>query len=405
VTVTLHQGDCRSVLASLPAESVQCVVTSPPYFGLRDYGVDGQIGLEPSPAEYVAEMVAVFREVWRVLRKDGCVFLNIGDSYAGSWGNQGRKETRGTQRPINGEMLTPVHDGRYPAKSSNTGKIPPGWGLKPKDLMMIPNRVAIALQDDGWWVRSEIIWSKAAPMPESVRDRPTCAHEKVWLLTKAASYFYDADAVREPCAPETAARYAAGYKEWGKGQFLGSPTDKRGSKQITPEQLSAKDGRNLRNVWHLNPEPFPGAHFATMPPTLAERCIKAGSSERGQCPHCGSPWVRVVERVRENCSNAAKAGTVISGKGHPSSQVRDSHDIRNGPRVSVSTTGWSPSCACPKHEPVPQTVLDPFAGAGTTLLVADRLQRHAVGIELNADYIAIARDRLAGDAPLFAEVA
>jgi DNA modification methylase len=408
MSVSILHGNCLDVLKTLPSESVQMACTSPPYYGLRSYLPDGhpdkgkEIGLEQSPQEYVAQLVAVFAEIRRVLRKDGTAFLNIGDSYAGSWGNQGRKETRGTQRPINGEMLTPVHDGRYPAKSSNTGKIPPGWGLKPKDLMMIPNRVAIALQDDGWWVRSEIIWSKAAPMPESVRDRPTCAHEKVWLLTKAASYFYDADAVREPCAPETAARYAAGYKEWGKGQFLGSPTDKRGSKQITPEQLSAKDGRNLRNVWHLNPEPFPGAHFATMPPTLAERCIKAGTSEKGQCPHCGSPWVRVVESERRPGSSPSR-NDAASRRSAGNADRQDAEDGRSH-RVVLGSS-WSPSCACPAHEPVPQTVLDPFAGAGTTLLVADRLQRHAVGIELNPEYAALARQRLTNDAPMFAEFA
>lgn len=397
--ITLLQGDCREVLATLPAESVQCVVTSPPYLGLRDYGCDGQIGLEPSPAEYVAQLVEVFREVRRVLRTDGTVWLNLGDSYAGSWGNQGRKETRGTQRPINGEMLTPVHDGRYPAKASNTGKIPPGCGLKPKDLMLIPARVAIALQEDGWWIRSEIIWSKSAPMPESVRDRPTCAHEKVWLLTKAASYFYDADAVKEPAVSDH--QSGNGFKRDARLSYRDDDGARGNDKQWT----DVGGTRNLRNVWHLNPEPFPGAHFATMPATLAERCIKAGSSERGQCPHCGAPWRRDVERQTENMSNAAKAGTQIVGKGHPSSQVRQGHDIRNGPTSRVQTIGWSPSCPCPEHEPVPQTVLDPFAGAGTTLLVADRLQRSAVGIELNPAYCGLIRKRLAADAPLLTEVA
>lgn len=305
MSVALNHGDCRDVLATMAAESVQCCVTSPPYFGLRDYQVAGQIGLEQSPAKYVEQMVAVFREVRRVLRRDGTLWLNLGDSYAMSTKGAGGQ---GKQHKNAGSVM-----------ADRSWRIPAG--IKPKDLMLIPARVALALQADGWWVRSEIIWSKAAPMPESVRDRPTCAHEKVWLLTKAATYFYDADAVAERAVSDGPRRdNGDGDRFCDRGMYSGRAGNK-------------EDGtRNLRNVWHLNPEPFPGAHFATMPPTLAARCIKAGS--------------------------------------------------RPG-----------------------DTVLDPFAGAGTTLLVADRLQRHGVGIELNPEYIAIARERLRGDAPLFAEVA
>jgi DNA modification methylase len=311
VSVILHEGDCRAVLATLAAESVQCVVTSPPYYGLRDYGCDGQIGLEQSPAEHVAALVEVFREVKRVLRKDGTLWLNLGDSY-----NNFR----------NGQCGQSVHNHvthDQPVKRKR------GYGdFKEKDLLMIPNRVAIALQDDGWWVRSEIIWAKAAPMPESVRDRPTCAHEKVWLLTKAASYFYDADAVAEPAEMTPQRRMTPSALRKG----VPGQSDHAGVKAVRDEPAMEYATRNLRNVWHLNPEPFAGSHFATMPATLAERCIKAGSR-------------------------------------------------------------------------VGDTVLDPFAGAGTTLMVADRLQRHAVGIELNPEYAAMARKRITGDAPLFAEVA
>jgi DNA modification methylase len=314
VSVVLHEGDCRTVLATLPGESVQCCVTSPPYYGLRDYGCDGQIGLEQSPAEYVAALVETFREVRRVLCKDGTLWLNLGDSYAGLNGGYS-----GDSRPSNAHSKQRKHQGAVTAGQRR--KMEPG--LKPKDLMMIPARVALALQADGWWLRSEIIWSKAAPMPESVRDRPTCAHEKVWLLAKAASYFYDADAVAEAATTVGDTRH---LRTDGTGDARLSPSGRQ--KNGNPQA----ETRNLRNVWHLNPEPFAGAHFATMPATLAERCIKAGS--------------------------------------------------RPG-----------------------DTVLDPFAGAGTTLLCADRLQRHAVGIELNPEYAAMARKRVAGDAPLFCEVA
>jgi DNA modification methylase len=154
-------GDCREILPTLEPGSVQCCVTSPPYWGLRDYGANGQLGLEATPEEYIVNMVAVFRAVWRVLRDDGTLWVNMGDSYAGSWGNQGRKEGRGTQRPINGPMMQVVDDGRYPSNGSNTGKCPPG--LKPKDLCMMPARLAMALQADGWYLRSEIVWAKPWP--------------------------------------------------------------------------------------------------------------------------------------------------------------------------------------------------------------------------------------------------
>src|SRR5574337_716888 len=173
------QGDARDVLKSLPDESVHMVCTSPPYWNLRSYLPDShddkhlELGLEPTIDEYIANMVDVFREVRRVLRKDGTCWLNIGDSYAGSWGNQSRKEERGTQRPINGEMLQVVDDGRYPAIGSNTGSLLKTPGLKPKDIVGVPWRLAFALQSDGWWIRSDIVWAKSNPMPESVTDRPT----------------------------------------------------------------------------------------------------------------------------------------------------------------------------------------------------------------------------------------
>ena len=314
VSVTVLHGDCRAVLPTLDAGSVQCCVTSPPYYGLRDYGVAGQIGLEPTPDEYVAEMVAVFREVRRVLREDGTLFLNVGDSYAA-----------GGMGPGSGKQLTNA-GANIPAK-----KAPPGY--KPKDLLGIPWLLAFALRADGWYLRSDIIWHKPNPMPESVRDRPTSAHEHVFLLTKAQRYYYDADAIQETAAPETAARYAAGYKAWGKGQFIGSPIDKRGPKNIPAEALEGRgDTRNARNVWTIATQPYSGAHFATMPPDLAERCIKAGT----------------------------KPG---------------------------------------------DTVLDPFGGAGTTGLVADRLNRNAVLIELNPEYRALAQERITDDAPLLARLA
>ena len=251
MTTTILTGDCREILKTLPSDSFDCVVTSPPYWGLRDYGVEGQIGLEPTMQEYLTTMVDVFRELRRVLKPEGTCWLNIGDSYAtvGGSGSQGKSGQRASRS--------------FTAEGSSKKGVPEG--LKQKDLCMIPNRLAIMLQEDGWYVRSEIIWHKPNPMPESVRDRPTCAHEKVWLLTKSDKYFYDADAIREELVFAAVSRMNVAHAK-GAGKIVGSKYN----------QEVDKSGRNARNVWSITPKPFKGAHFATMPPDLAERCIKAG---------------------------------------------------------------------------------------------------------------------------------
>lgn len=254
-------GDCREVLPTMEANSVHTCVTSPPYWGLRDYGHAGQMGLEETPDAYVESMVDVFREVRRVLRDDGTLWLNLGDKYAGSWGNQGRKSERGGQRPVTTGMITPVSDGRYPSKPSNTGTIPAGTGLKPKDLVGIPWRVAFALQADGWCLRSDIIWHKPNPMPESVTDRPTRAHEYVFLLSKSRRYYYGFDAIKE------------------KGQASGRGV--RASGNGMSDSYTVPGDRNKRTVWTVSSQPYSGAHFATYPPDLIKPCIMAGAPEGG----------------------------------------------------------------------------------------------------------------------------
>ncbi len=387
MTVKILIGDVRDKLREMPDESVHCVVTSPPYWGLRCYGVDGQIGQEPTLGEHVEVMVEVFREVRRVLRKDGTVWLNYGDCYAAA--------PHGSVEPVR-----PI----YPPSGSDpfrrdTGRRGGGRNtdtmLKPKDLCMMPARVALALQADGWWIRSEIIWHKPNPMPESCTDRPTSSHEKIYLLAKSARYYFDAEAVREAhlMSSLSAEKDAAGaiYEVRDHGRFA--------------QKLYPPAGRNIRNVWTIATAPFPQAHFATFPPALVEPCIKAGTSEKGCCPECGAPWVRETEQSVSFQSGSGRAGNKPKGK-HDGKEQSESGNyvIRMGPVKKVETTGWSPSCNCFCNFAKPCTVLDPFAGAGTVGLVADRLGRDATLIELNPDYAAMSRERIQADAGMFGSV-
>lgn len=481
MTTQILEGDVRNMLATLPDESVQCVVTSPPYWGLRDYGVDGQLGMEPTMGEHIDTMVGVFREVRRVLRKDGTVWLNYGSSYVSgdSATNRVRQhpnapayDNDGKARPdsIGPDCVYPdpydghqdgslsrrdrnpdigLHHGQSPplaeptdhdsersdssgasldaslrtAQASNNPSSPDyaqdvsgrangasadltddqtslddaslsedmasstgdtssiqrllvahNWDKEPlalaclylsiasrkwkaKDLANVPNLIAEALQCDGWWVRSEIIWAKSNPMPESVTDRPATAHEKIWLLTKSARYWYDAEAVRRPIAPGSVDRYAqniddqegshranGGAKTNGTMKAVGGPRKdkKRGHSRrhagfndrwdTMSKAEQQANGANLRNVWTIPTKGFSGAHYATFPPDLIVPCIKAG------CPVGG-------------------------------------------------------------------TVLDPFIGSGTTAMVADRLGRNCIGIDLNPDNVEMATDRIKDDAGMFAEIA
>jgi DNA modification methylase len=257
------QGDCIEMMRTMPAESVQCVVTSPPYWGLRDYGHAGQLGAEKTPSLYVSKMVSVFEEIRRVLKKDGTVWLNIGDSYAGSWGAQGR--TNGGSSYNNSKISSDQIDAA-PRKTTNTGTIREA-GLKPKDLIGMPWRVAFALQTAGWYIRSDIIWNKPNPMTESVRDRPTCAHEHIFLLSKSRHYYYDAAAIAEKSTP---------------GAGRDTTTSRRQSPPGKPTDRGFKKGRqfktrNKRNVWTISVGRFAGAHFATFPCALIKPCVLAGS--------------------------------------------------------------------------------------------------------------------------------
>ncbi len=385
--------DVMAGLAELADESVQCVVTSPPYWGLRDYGVEGQIGLEPTPEAYVARLVEVFREVRRVLRPDGTLWLNLGDSYVSG---QGGRQSAAGELPLSIRRDRPEPKARPELENAPSGwaeravttRTYPGResGLKPKDLYGLPWRVAFALQADGWWLRSDIIWAKPNPMPESVTDRPTKAHEYILLLTKSARYFYDADAVRE----------ADHGRPSGNGFIC--PHRLSYGDRGAEEQWEPGGGRNLRDVWTIATEPFPEAHFATFPKALVVPCVKAGTSEKGCCPECGAPWRREtsVEYVK---SPVHGAGSVV---GRHEASGANGWDGAGLPRLNkeTTTTGWAPTCDH-EAEPIPSLVLDPFCGSGTVGVVALRLGRSFVGIELNPEYAEMARRRIADDAPLF----
>lgn len=384
--VSLYHGDALEVLPKLPAGSVHCAITSPPYWGLRDYGVEGQLGLEPTPEEYVERMVAVFREVWRVLRDDGTLWLNLGDSYY--HGGNGQRD--------------PV---RWPKQSRNEGcrELPKHAKRvgRPKDMVGIPWRVALALQADGWYLRSDVIWHKPTPMPEAVKDRPTKAHEYIFLLTKSARYHYDAKAIAEPVTGNAHCRGSGVNPKakipagWDTGE--GDHREKRG-RYPRPKQNESFSGavsglvekRNKRTVWTVQSVPYPGAHFATFPPKLIEPCIKAGTSERGCCSECGAPWERVVEKEKV----ADRPGRV-QGRDGDSPGEAHGRDGREGSRYSTatSTKGFRPTCDH-NAKPIPCTVLDPFSGSATTALVAQRLGRHAIGIELSEEYLGLSRRRL-----------
>jgi DNA modification methylase len=390
MTITMLKGDCRAILPTLPDESVHCVVTSPPYWGLRDYGVDGQLGMETSLGAYLDTMVEVFREVRRVLRSDGTLWLNLGDSYANT-GNNGQD--------FSASKIGYGGKGRIAVGGQPIKEIP--IGLKPKDLCGIPWRVAFALQADGWYLRQDIIWSKPNPMPESVTDRCTKAHEYMFLLSKSARYYYDADAIAETADfggksaifnnAKKAARNVDG-KEGSGNERPGAPP------WFTPLT------RNKRSVWEVATAPFSEAHFATFPPALIEPCIKAGTSEKGCCAKCGAPWTRETEIARRDTrpNLSSKFGDLETDlRASGSSNV--AFGLARRTEASVTTVGWSPSCSC-NADSVPCTVLDPFGGAGTTGLVADRLGRNAMLIELNPEYATMAEYRIIDDAPLFARV-
>jgi DNA modification methylase len=486
-TYRILTGHCLDTLATLADKSVHCVVTSPPYWNLRDYGtaqweggdkgcdhkiplatkggcavgnkqssnpgsygyrewlicgrcgakrIDLQIGLEETPEAYVEKLVQVFREVRRVLRDDGTVWLNLGDSYWGGKGKSGyelpheaaerRGKTLQTSHNMPGYMDMRPSDGKHPI-------------IKPKDLVGIPWRVALALQADGWYLRSDIIWAKPNPMPESVTDRPTKAHEYIFLLSKSQRYYYDAEAVKEPVAESTVGRgpvdfggkkgreykpdandpnFRNGKEQWGRTydyqESSASGRNKRTvwtvdntldeflkfaeSQGVDVEGLIAAfigGQADLKTVWKVATHPFTGAHFATFPPKLIEPCILAGTSEKGCCAECGAPWERVVERAKPSDDVYTSTSKPESINGVGNRQVGMGQKYQEFLNANPpTTTGWKPTCTCNAGEPIPCTVLDPFGGSGTSAVVSLSLGRNAILCELSEEYAAMARTRI-----------
>lgn len=414
-TVRLYRGEVRSVLRRLPEKSVQCVVTSPPYWTLRDYAtaswkggdpacdhktyrggrgdssakqvtnggsqyyttspcpkcgavcVDEQIGSEPTPEQYVETIVSVFREVRRVLRDDGTLWLNLGDNYTSGGG------PRETGSSDSGVRRGDPPSGRAPRS------LPAG------NMVGIPWRVAFALQADGWILRQDIIWHKPNPMPESVRNRCTKAHEYVFLFSKRQNYFYDAEAIKEKSIqPWNSAKstLAVGGKGNVKNRHLRETGQRITAGADTYHPDLDQNLSNKRSVWRIASEGYPGAHFATFPKRLIEPCVLAGTSEKGCCEQCGSPYRRVVESL-----GYTKADTdEKTGKGGPHRDQSADMNKTGGGVWQTKTVGWEPTCSCDAGV-VPCVVLDPFVGSGTTCCVALGEGRHSVGIDLSEKYL------------------
>ena len=371
----IYCGDALTVLKTFPDECVDTCVTSPPYWRLRDYGVEGQIGLEETPEEYIEKLVVIFREVRRVLKKTGTLWLNMGDSYGQSyrWGKERNKWH--SQKRSKGEEIF-------------IGTKPLNIKLKPKNLLGIPWHTAFALQVDGWNLIQDIIFAKSNPMPESITHRCTKAHEYVFLMSKSEKYFYDAYAIREPAK--------VGYDSNGVGFGHGTDWLKRNRKRVKGEEEHS-NFRNKRSVWFISTEPFYEAHYATFPKALVEPCIKAGTSENGNCPKCGKPWERVLKKLDKR--HWTERGDYSSSE---KMQALKATGLRNdGGRDflgdSSITIGWRPTCSCGIEEAVPAVVLDTFMGSGTVGLVAKYLGRNYIGIEINPEYVKMAERRINGE--------
>lgn len=426
VNYVIYTGHVLDELKKLSSESVHCVVTSPPYWGLRNYKTEpvlwsdgwlGSLGQELSPQLYVQHLTEIFREVRRVLRKDGTLWLNLGDSFVAT-GGEYKHGSQGVNSCV-GKTSSEVcpEAGRIERRKSVEQ-----FGLKQKDLCGIPWRVAFALQEDSWYLRSDIIWAKGVsgqkiiekqlvealegndisddkiqsilhdlglysgnPMPESVTDRPTRSHEYVFLFAKSKRYFYDHEAIKEPTVSDH--NSGNGFNREARESYKNADGSFRGNDK---QWDAIGTTRNIRDVWALTTKPLKLAHYAAYPQDLVEPCILAGTSEHGCCSVCGAPYKRILEKT--SVSNPGYNGSKfdIGKTGSRDKGERTQH----GDRYLKMTSGWRATCDCVGTEIVPCTVLDPFCGSGTTGIVALRHGRKFVGIELSQEYVQMAKLRI-----------
>ena len=355
----MYGRDNRESLRELPPSSVHCCITSPPYHGLRDYGAEGQIGLEGSPDEYVAALVDVFREVKRVLRPDGTLWLNLGDNYAQC-------------------EFSHLVDG-VTSRS---------YGMKEKDLVGIPWRVAFALREDGWYFRSACPWIKRNVMPLPLRDRPTSAVEYMFLFAHPDSkgvYYYDIDGTRTVTDAGDAGRNRRD-SDWFFEGLQHTVYEAQHVLQGGETLMHSDEGEPQAFV--VNPRGYTGSHFATFPHALVEPCVRAGTSAHGVCPSCGTPWSRI--RVETERASGSRAVPTEGGWGRTNTHLGIT--VPNRKRTPISTQ-WEAGCKC-GGEPVPSTVLDPFSGAATVGAVALRQNRHYIGLDVNPAFMEVAEARI-----------
>jgi len=443
VSYRLLLGNCLDSLHELEDESIDTCITSPPYYGLRDYGtaeweggdpncehtvsmdtkwndpkrgknvlrpevahrggksnaclkcgatrIDEQIGLEDTPEQFIENLVEVFRLVRKKLKPTGSLWLNIGDSY---WGGKGRSGMKDAEvQAARTDSLNKAHHNATGGKGKTRPTDRTHHEIKPKDLIGIPWMLAFALRADGWYLRSDVIWNKPNPMPESVRDRPTKSHEYIFLLTKNKKYYYDHVAIKER---DGGGRSGNSFRSRQGGADHQAVSGGIGG----DEWVSDGGGRNKRSVWTITTKPYKGAHFAVFPPELIEPCVLASTSAHGCCGKCGAPYTRIIQKetlgdswLNQKTKDVIKNGPIGGGIGKN----------RLGPNIKdVSyTNGWQPSCECDEHPVIPSVVLDPFGGSGTTAGVAILHNRNAVICELNEEFAALIPDRVASIASGF----
>lgn len=411
-STVIRVGDALAVLRTLPDESAHCAVTSPPYWRLRDYAVEGQLGLEETPQAYVAALLPVFTELRRVLRRDGTLWLNVGDSYLGGrCGGQGPSGCMaGREKASRGRAASRLLNKRAP-------------GMKAKNMAGIPWRLAFALQDDGWLLRSDCVWRKPSGLPEGVSDRPARNHEYVFLLSKAGRYFYDRDGVRQPHAEatlgflgrETQARAYGRVESQDPSGRVGSGGWGASAEHAGAVRRPDPRGATLRTVWTISSDCYEGEHTAPMPVALASLAIQAGTSDGQCCAACGRPLQRIVELGEPDIELQRACGGDKNGEYH--GEDRKGYAIKGAHGGAVAkarilsrlrkrtTVGWRRACQCPEGAGTrPALVLDPFGGSGTTALAASRLGRDSVLIELNPASAREAERRITADCPMFNRV-